>query len=192
MRRRTVAGRGDAQRTRERLIDAAAELFNTVGYAGTDSNRIARAAGYAPAMFYKHFDDKREIFLAAYSRWVTSELNGIREISSRAKGRPAVLRITRRVLEHHRRWAGFRRSLRALSLSDEQVRDFRLEQRVAQLEVLQKLTRVKPTRRSDQVFMLLVFERICDAIADGEAKALGAREGELVQRLEELVAAVRS
>ncbi|HVM94812.1 MAG TPA: helix-turn-helix domain-containing protein [Candidatus Acidoferrales bacterium] len=191
MRRRTVAGRGDAQRTRERLIDAAAELFNTVGYAGTDSNRIARAAGYAPAMFYKHFDDKREIFLAAYSRWVTSELNGIREISSRAKGRPAVSRITRRVLEHHRRWAGFRRSLRALSLSDEQVRDFRLEQRVAQLEVLQKLTRVKPTRRSDQVFMLLVFERICDAIADGEAKALGAREGELVQRLEELVAAVR-
>ncbi|MBI3781799.1 MAG: TetR/AcrR family transcriptional regulator [Deltaproteobacteria bacterium] len=184
-------GRGDAQVTRERLVDAAAELFNTVGYAGTDSNRIARAAGYAPAMFYKHFEDKRAIFLAAYSRWVAVEWEGIREASARG-GKATARRITRRVLEHHRRWAVFRRSLRALSLNDESVQRFRIAQRAAQLEVLGKISgTVGSANRSALVFTLLAFERLCDAIADGEAVALGAREGELVRCLEELVVAVR-
>ncbi len=51
--------------TRDRLVAAAARAFNRAGYHGTDSNRIARAAGYAPATFYKHFADKRAIFVAA-------------------------------------------------------------------------------------------------------------------------------
>jgi AcrR family transcriptional regulator len=60
-----------------RLVAAGANEFNRVGYGGTDSNRIARAAGYAPGTFYKHFADKRDVFLAAYEAWVTAEWNTI-------------------------------------------------------------------------------------------------------------------
>src|SRR5262249_38613822 len=71
--RRRRPRRGRPEETRERLITAAARVFNSAGYHGTDSNRLARAAGYAPATFYKHFPDKRAIFLATYEAWVTAE-----------------------------------------------------------------------------------------------------------------------
>src|SRR5439155_19483347 len=65
--------RGSPAETRARLVAAAAREFGRVGYDGTDSNRLARAAGYAPGTFYKHFADKRAIFLEAYRAWVTAE-----------------------------------------------------------------------------------------------------------------------
>src|ERR1700733_4737197 len=61
--------RGSPEQTRDRLVAAAAKLFNQTGYHGTDSNRIAKAAGYSAGVFYKHFNDKRAIFLAAYEGW---------------------------------------------------------------------------------------------------------------------------
>src|ERR1700752_2615921 len=72
--------RGKPSDTRARLVTTAAAVFNRVGYHGTDSNRLARAAGYAPATFYKHFAHKRAIFLAAYEAWVTAEWEAIRAI----------------------------------------------------------------------------------------------------------------
>src|ERR1700731_944322 len=69
--------RGSPAQTRERLVAAAAKLFNRVGYHGTYSNRIAREAGYSPGVFYKHFADKQEIFLAAYEIWVASEWKAV-------------------------------------------------------------------------------------------------------------------
>jgi AcrR family transcriptional regulator len=180
----------DAGATRARLIDAAAEIFNRDGYHATDTNRIARAAGYAPASFYKHFRDKREIFLAAYAGWVAGEWAAIREEWARVAGGTRARRLVRRVLAHHRRWAGFRRSLRALAASDPVVRDFRRAQRGAQLVFLRGLVggADSPARRSDDLWTLLVFERVCDAIADGDSAALGAAEERLLRRLEALVA----
>jgi AcrR family transcriptional regulator len=53
--------RGDG---RSVLIAAARLEFEEFGFEGTNSNAIARRAGYAPQTFYRHFEDKREIFLA--------------------------------------------------------------------------------------------------------------------------------
>lgn len=183
--------RGDASKTRERLVHAAAELFNSVGYYGTDTNRIARAAGYAPATFYKHFADKREVFLAAYAEWVLSEWDQIRlEMGEGRARKGAASRITRLIVEHHRRWAEFRRSLRALAATDEVVRAFRLEQRREQLGFVADLVEAaggEARSPSDYFYTQLVFERTCDAIADGEAKALGISERSLIQRLQALI-----
>ena len=52
----TRATRGSAGATRERLIRAALRAFGRGGFQGTDSNRIARAAGFAPQTFYRWFD----------------------------------------------------------------------------------------------------------------------------------------
>src|SRR4051794_8884139 len=65
--------RGTADATRARLLATAAQTFNEVGYDGTDSNKLARLAGYSPGTFYRHFPDKRAIFLAAYSAFLRVE-----------------------------------------------------------------------------------------------------------------------
>ena len=36
-------------------------------------NRIAHAAGYSTGVFYKHFKDNREVFLAAHEQWSIAE-----------------------------------------------------------------------------------------------------------------------
>lgn len=50
--------------TRERIVDAAAHVMRTRGFARTTTKQIARAAGYSEATLYKHFEDKSELFLA--------------------------------------------------------------------------------------------------------------------------------
>src|SRR5271170_5727290 len=77
--------RGYPEETRERLITAGARQFNRFGYHGTDSNTIAKEAGYATGTFYKHFRDKREIFLAVYERWLAAEWKEITEELARMR-----------------------------------------------------------------------------------------------------------
>ena len=59
--------------TRAALVRAALEVFNQVSFHDTDTNKLARAAGYSPGTFYRHFPDKRSIFLAAYALWLVEE-----------------------------------------------------------------------------------------------------------------------
>jgi AcrR family transcriptional regulator len=170
------------QESRRALIDAAAQIFNTVGYHGTDTNRIAIAAGYTPGTFYTHFQDKRSIFLEVYRRWVdeefaaiTAALNSVDKGSRREK-------LARSILDHHRKWRVFRASLCALYAIDEEVRKARLIERERQIEMLIKHAKesghVPPTRAA-ALASLLSAEGICDAIATGDAKALGVKESDL-------------
>jgi AcrR family transcriptional regulator len=50
--------------TRERILDAAAQVMHDRGLAASTTREIARAAGYSEATLYKHFADKQEIFLS--------------------------------------------------------------------------------------------------------------------------------
>ena len=175
--RRARRGRGRGAETRARLVAAAADAFNRAGYHGTDSKRIARAAGYAPAMFYKHFADKREIFLAAYERWVTSEWAAIeREIATGGGAEDVTARIVRLVLDLHRRWRGLRASLLTLVAADARVRRFYREQRRRQLRLLAALRgrlRSGPRSPAEDAVLLFTLERTCDAVANGELRDLG-------------------
>ena len=49
--------------TRERIFDAARELFAEKGYAGTPVRDIATAAGVDPALVIRHFGSKEQLFL---------------------------------------------------------------------------------------------------------------------------------
>jgi AcrR family transcriptional regulator len=55
--------RGTAAETRERIVDAAAEVMETLGLAKATTRQIATRAGYSEATLYKHFDSKIELFL---------------------------------------------------------------------------------------------------------------------------------
>ncbi|MFL5843861.1 MAG: TetR/AcrR family transcriptional regulator [Solirubrobacteraceae bacterium] len=49
---------------RQRLFEAAAKVFSTVGYADASAESISREAGMSKATFYEHFANKEECILA--------------------------------------------------------------------------------------------------------------------------------
>jgi AcrR family transcriptional regulator len=179
--------RGTPEATRTRLVAAAADVFNRDGYHGTDSNRIARAAGYAAGTFYKHFADKREILLAAYEAWVGVEWEAVANELAGGGGREEIAaRIVEWVLRHHLRWRGLRASLAALVAEDAGARRFHREQRRRQLRLLRALRRnagAAPRSAETDAVLLFTLERVCDAVATGEAGELGLRHPAVVRLL---------
>jgi AcrR family transcriptional regulator len=65
----------DAQATRQRLLDAAAEEFAARGIAGARVDRIAHAARSNKAQIYHYFGSKDGLFDAVFDRIVKATLN---------------------------------------------------------------------------------------------------------------------
>src|SRR5215469_8266321 len=161
----------DPAATFAQLLAAAEREFNAHGFDGTDTNRIARAAGYAPQTFYRHFVDKRAAFLAVYDRWWKGESAALERP---AQERPADVDAAARVaLAFHTKWRGFRRALRHLAIVDAKVRSARTKARRAQIARIREFT--GDDARSDQelIAALLKAERLADAAAEGELTDLG-------------------
>src|SRR3954468_16020273 len=59
---------------REEILDAAAELFTKIGYAGTSTRRIAEAVGMRQASLYHHFATKDDILDALLAGTVDEAL----------------------------------------------------------------------------------------------------------------------
>jgi len=181
--RRSPKRSRDPEASRRALIEAAAQLFNSAGYYGTDSNRIAIAAGYTPGTFYTHFEDKRTIFLEVYRQWLDDEIAAITTVlDSDAPSRR--VRLARVILDHHRKWRTFRASLRALYATDPVVRAARLAQRRRQIDLtLDRQGRKGRQPRADVLAIMLITEALADSIADGDAEALGVKEADLFRIL---------
>ena len=61
-----------APTTRDRLLEAARELFTTTGYHATTTPMIAKRAGVAEGTIYRHFPSKQALLNASYQdiqRW---------------------------------------------------------------------------------------------------------------------------
>lgn len=160
------------EETRARLVDAAEAEFNADGFDGTDTNRIARRAGYAPQTFYRHFADKTAVFLAVYDRWWRTEAAAIAAIL-RTRGKSGLGSVADTLIAFHTRWRGFRRSLRHLAVGDARVRAARATARKAQLAATRELIPHPQNRDGEIAAALLVFERLCDAAAEGEFADMG-------------------
>jgi AcrR family transcriptional regulator len=186
--------RGAPEQTRERLIVAAASLFNRVGFNGTDSNRIAKEAGYATGTFYKHFKDKREIFLAAYETWVSSLWKAVEaELESVTDPVETAQRLVELSIDFHTKWRGLRASLVELVLTDSEVRRFYRAQRKKQLDMVQRFrTQIgAPWHcREEDAIHLFTTERVYDALAYGEIEALGLKREIIVDAMVTRVAAL--
>jgi len=61
-------GRLPAAQRREQLLDTAAKLFAVHGYAGATTSQIAKAAGITEPIIYRHFQSKRDLFIALIER----------------------------------------------------------------------------------------------------------------------------
>lgn len=65
--RRAMGGtmsKGD--RTKRRIVERSAPVFNTLGYSGTSMSDLAREAGLEKAGIYNHFSGKEDLALAAF------------------------------------------------------------------------------------------------------------------------------
>jgi AcrR family transcriptional regulator len=58
----------DSGDTRQRVLDAAIDVFAEHGFDGASSKAIAMRAGVTPATIYHHFGNKRGLYEAAYRR----------------------------------------------------------------------------------------------------------------------------
>lgn len=57
-----------AQQRKEQLLDVAAELFAKQGYARATTAELAKAAGVTEPIIYRHFESKRDLFVALVER----------------------------------------------------------------------------------------------------------------------------
>jgi AcrR family transcriptional regulator len=174
--------------TRARLLAAATEVFNTDGYFGTDTNKIAAAAGFAPATFYRHFRDKKEVFLEAYRQWVLADWAVIAgAIKAGQTPRTRASAITRAHSAHHARWVKLRLSMHALAATDEEVRKANFSIRTEQLGRLREALRQAGAPNhspGDLLYSFLCIERASNAVTDGDVAALGIAKAQMQSRIE--------
>src|SRR6478736_6418493 len=71
---RLEQSRRPGNNAREEILDAAAELFTKIGYAGTSTRRIADAVGIRQASLYHHFATKDDILDALLAGTVDEAL----------------------------------------------------------------------------------------------------------------------
>ena len=94
------------ERTRQRLMDAAAIEFATSGLDGTSVEAICERAGYTRGAFYSNFETKDELFLQLAGRVAREQVEAVeRRVRELAAGGASVvsrltpIEIVQRVLE---------------------------------------------------------------------------------------------
>ena len=71
--------------TRDRILDASADVMTRIGLARTTTKEIAREAGVSEALLYKHFTDKTQLFLAVLTERTPGQLAAVlAELPARA------------------------------------------------------------------------------------------------------------
>jgi len=82
----TVLTRAEQQeQTRERLLEAAALVFERNGFHGTKLEDVAREAGVTTGAVYSNFDGKEDLFLALADRQISRRIEGVREVAEQAR-----------------------------------------------------------------------------------------------------------
>ncbi|MFA6043792.1 MAG: TetR family transcriptional regulator [Phycisphaerales bacterium] len=74
-----------ADKRREQLLDTAAVVFATRGYARSTTAQLAKAAGVTEPIIYRHFESKKELFIALVERTAKHTLDHWRQRLADAK-----------------------------------------------------------------------------------------------------------
>jgi AcrR family transcriptional regulator len=91
--------------TRDRILDAAAEVIDRLGLARATTKEIARAAGLSEGSLYKHFRDKEELFTQVQLERMPAFFEYVRGLPDRAGEATVRTNITtfaRAALDHYR------------------------------------------------------------------------------------------
>ncbi len=154
---------------RAELLKAAQLEFEDHGFEGTQTNAIARRAGYAPQTFYRHFPDKKAIFLTIYLDWAQAEAIALAKADT-------ITAIMDALLDHHIAHRLFRRSLRHLTAIDPEIAAVRAKTRQQQMSAI--TDRFPHLTQPEALGLIFTLERLCDAWAEGEFEACGISQEE--------------
>lgn len=115
-------------RTRERLLDAAYEVFAETGLAAASVEQIAERAGFTRGAFYSNFDTKEELLLALMARgrerWLADLSERVAELLPEPGARLGEDQIGDAIAQmlagpfDHRTWSMVQREFRMLALRD--------------------------------------------------------------------------
>lgn len=126
------------RQTRERIVDAAIDLFNAEGVASVTTNHIAAALKISPGNLYYHFANKEEIIRAAFDRMMAeAEAVWSDRDATPALDPVAVQRMLAGNLHLFARYPFFARELPSLLSADPMLRERYVtiaEKRTSQLE----------------------------------------------------------
>jgi len=136
--------------SRERILDAATELFAARGYAGAGVDRLAQRSGIAKTAIYYHFGNKEGLLAAVLDRAATQWIASIQEASR--QGSDPLGRLDRAL-------AGMRAML------EERPWIYNLLQ-ILTLEVAGEKPEIRATLQR-------IVQRAREAITDGMREALG-------------------
>ena len=175
--------------TATRLLWAAMAEFNTHGFAGTDTNRIARRAGFAPQTFYRWYKDKIDVFVACYRAWEDEERDALQALFERDAPSAALVEAG---VAHHRRYLMFRRSLRQLSIDHPVVRTARAESRLRLIGRIRAWSGRPELSVEDLAVAQFQFERLTDALAEGEFADMGVGEDAARAEIAKLIDQLRA
>ena len=142
-----------AERTRQRLLDAAGQCFADSGFAKTTVEEIARTAGVSKGLVYHHFRSKDEVLRSVLERTLEqwAELTG----SSVVNDQTDFIHALRRMAHATLRWA--RRNPMVLAMI-----------RMDPLVLLS--VGVEPVRDAMQAFQQRLERGLRDAIRTGELR----------------------
>jgi len=118
--------RDEARRqTRERLLDAAADVFKSLGYNGASLEAIAETAGYTKGAIYSNFDTKADLFKALVDRHMDAEI-AIQARQFAGKSLEEVIGelddVFERQVERDPRWAALEIEFALAGMRDPEVR----------------------------------------------------------------------
>lgn len=188
------AKRASGSDTRTRLIEAAMSEFIEHGFAGTDTNRIARRAGFAPQTFYRWFDDKVAVFSEVLHVWAEAEFAMLAALvgEGEAGGGLSPLnpwQLAEACVENMRPFLTFRQHLRSVTMQDAAVRQARARGRAG---LLVRLSLLCPHLAPDALaHAVLQIESLSEMLARGDHTDLGAEDGVMLQALADHIAALQ-
>jgi AcrR family transcriptional regulator len=113
-----------AKDTRQRILDAAIELFNADGVAGVTTNHVAAHLGISPGNLYYHFANKEEIIREIFDRMNAEAEEAWRSVGPGAPVDPlAIQRLVTENLRLFGRYVFVARELPALLHADARLRE---------------------------------------------------------------------
>jgi AcrR family transcriptional regulator len=115
-----VGARG--QRTQQRILDAALQVFGEEGYHPSGIDRITKVAGCSRASFYQYFSDKEDVFrhlAGRVARQINASIEVLGPLTADAEGRAAMRTWVGRYSDIYDRYEPVFQAFQAAAESDE-------------------------------------------------------------------------
>ncbi|MCR6481278.1 TetR/AcrR family transcriptional regulator [Amycolatopsis sp. OK19-0408] len=155
------------ERTKDRLLAAAAELFAERGVNGTSVEQIAERAGYTRGAFYGNFEDKHELVVALLARRREQEAAEVAALRGDVMARLKEWHAER--AEHLPEWFALRTELTLYALRNPPARTSAGENERAARELIEAGVRATFAARgvqppADPAFLALIIHALEDGL----------------------------